>query len=96
MNEQKTAILMDSGGDLPADLCEREGIRILPLHVIYPEKDYMDGIDIDPMMVYERFPDEIPTTSTPSVQEILDIFEDLVHQGYEKLIAVTISCRLYP
>ncbi len=94
MNEQKTAILMDSGGDLPADLCEREGIRILPLHVIYPEKDYMDGIDIDPMMVYERFPDEIPTTSTPSVQEILDIFEDLVRQGYEKLIAVTISCRL--
>ena len=94
MNEQKTAILMDSGGDLPADLCEREGIKFLPLHVIYPEKDYQDGIDIDPRMVYERFPDEIPTTSTPSIQEILDIFEELVKEGYEKLIAVTISCRL--
>ena len=56
MNKQKTAIIMDSGGDIPREVCEECGIRILPLHVIYPEKDYLDGIDIDPKMVYERFP----------------------------------------
>ena len=47
MNKQKTAIIMDSGGDIPREDCEECGIRILPLHVIYPEKDYLDGIDID-------------------------------------------------
>ena len=94
MNEQKTAILMDTGGDLPLWLCEQEDIKVLPLHVIYPEKDYADGVDIDPMMVYRRFPDEIPSTSTPSIQEVLDKFEEIHAEGYEKVICITISAAL--
>ena len=90
----KTAILMDSGGDLPFDLCEREGIEFLPLHVIYPENDYYDGIDIDPMMIYNRFPDEIPSTSTPSLGEVEKKLEELKEEGYENVIAVTISSAL--
>ena len=43
MAEEKIAILMDSGGDLPYELCQKEGIEFLPLHVIYPEK----GKDIE-------------------------------------------------
>ena len=66
MSTGDTAVLMESGGDLSAEFCGREGIKYLPLHVIYPEKDYLDGIDIDPKMVYERFPGEFPSTSTPS------------------------------
>ncbi|MBR3643457.1 MAG: DegV family protein, partial [Parasporobacterium sp.] len=77
MDEQKTAVLMDSGGDLPYELCQKEGIEFLPLHIIYPEKDYQDGIDIDPQIVYDRYPDEIPTTSTPSLHEVLTKFEEL-------------------
>ena len=94
MNEQKTAILMDSGGALPLELCEREGIEFLPLHVIYPERDYLDGVDIDPAMIYRRFPGEIPSTSTPSPQEILDKLKGLAEQGYKNVIAVTISSAL--
>jgi len=77
MNDEKIAIMMDTGCDLPVDVCRKNDIEILPLHVMYPEKDYMDGIDIDPIMVYERFPDEIPKTSTPSIQEVLDKFEEI-------------------
>ena len=94
MNRQKTAVLMDSGGDLPLELCQKEGIEFLPLHVMYPERDYQDGIDIDPRMVYSRFPDEMPSTSTPSPGEILDKFGELVRRGYEHVIAVTISSAL--
>ena len=94
MNEQKTAVMMDTGCDLPIEVCEKEGIKVLPLHVIYPEKDYLDGIDIDPMMVYRRFPDEIPTTSTPSIQEVIDKFDEIREEGYEKLIVITISSAL--
>lgn len=94
MNEQKTAVLMDSGCDLPYELCMEEGIEYLPLHIIYPEKDYRDGIDIDPMMVYDRYPDEIPTTSTPSLQEVTDCFEKLKREGFANVIAVTISSAL--
>lgn len=94
MNEQKTAILVDSGCDIAPAQREKYNIEVLPLHVIYPEKDYQDGVDIDPMMIYNRFPNEIPTTSTPSVQEVIDKFEELKAKGYENVIAITISSSL--
>ena len=94
MNEQKTAIMMDSGGDIPLKICEKYGIFVLPLRVIYPEKDYQDGIDIDPQMVYDRFPDEFPSTSTPSIAEVMDKLEEIKAEGYEKVIAVCISNKL--
>lgn len=94
MNDQKTAILIDSGCDIPARLRERYGIDVLPLRVIYPEKDYQDSIDINPTMIYQRYPDEIPTTSTPSLSEVTDKLDELKGKGYEKVIAFTISSNL--
>ena len=61
---------------------------------MYPEKDYMDGVDIDPMMVYRRFPDEFPSTSTPSLAEVNDKLTLIRSEGYEKVIAVCISSGL--
>ena len=94
MNKDKVAVLADSGCDISADFVEKYGIYVMPLHIIYPEKDYADGVDIDPMMVYERFPDEYPTTSTPSLAEVHDMFRRIKDDGYEKEIAVMISSGL--
>lgn len=94
MNKQKVAILADSGCDVPQELRRKYDIRILPLRVMYPEKDYEDGVDIDPAMVYQRFPDEFPNTSTPSMSEVQDILDQIKADGYEKAIAVTISSGL--
>lgn len=94
MNEQRTAVLVDSGCDVPQKVRKELDIRILPLRVIYPEKDYMDGVDIDPKVVYRRFPEEFPSTSTPSLAEVFDAFDKLVQEGFEHVIAVTISSGL--
>ena len=94
MNPQKTAILIDSGCDLPAHIREEYDIEMIPLRVIYPEKDYRDGVDIDPLMVYRRFPDEFPSTSTPSLAEVIDKFDELREKGYENVIALSISHQL--
>ena len=42
MNQQKTAIIVDSGCDIPKDELEKYDITVVPLRVIYPEKDYRD------------------------------------------------------
>jgi len=94
MNKQKTAIVVDSGCDVPVLIREKLHIKVLPLHIIYPEKDYQDSVDIDPMMVYERFPDEFPTTSTPSLAEVESLFEEIRSEGYENAIVVCISSGL--
>lgn len=91
MNNDKTAVMIDSGCDVPKEVRDKLDIYILPLRVIYPEKDYADDIDIDPQMVYRRFPKEFPKTSTPSMAEVQDLFERIHGDGYEKVIAVCIS-----
>ena len=94
MNKDKVAVLTDSGCDVPQNFREKYNIWMLPLRVMYPEKDYEDGVNIDPMMVYRRFPDEYPSTSTPSLAEVQDMFDRIREAGYEKIIAIAISSGL--
>ena len=93
MAEEKTAVIVDSCGDIPAYLASELDIRVVPVHIIYPEAEYNDGFQISPM-IYERFPKEIPTTATPSPADIADLYETLQSQGYNHVIAVCISDRL--
>ncbi|MDE6232656.1 MAG: DegV family protein [Lachnospiraceae bacterium] len=94
MNKEKVAILADSGCDIPKDFIEKYDIKLLGLKVIYGMEIYTDGVDIDPMTIYERFPDEIPTTSTPNANDIINILDNIKSEGYEKVIAVCISSKL--
>ncbi|MEE1114213.1 MAG: DegV family protein [Eubacterium sp.] len=93
MAENKIIVVADSCCDVPQNLAERYNIRILPVHVIYPEKDYLDN-EVDPLMIYERFPDEIPKTSVPSPQETEDFFTAIRDEGYTHVIAVCLSDHL--
>ena len=77
MNAEKAAVLVDSGCDIAQECIDKYGLWLLPLHIDYPEKAYLDGVDIDPQMVYDRYPRDYPKTSTPSLQEVLDKLEEM-------------------
>lgn len=94
MNPQKVAIIADSGCDIPEDFIEKYNIKLLGLKVIYDTEIYTDGVDINPLTIYERFPNEIPTTSTPNAGDITEILEQIRQEGYEKVIAFCISSKL--
>lgn len=94
MNKQKTAVVVDSGCDVSAEMREKYDIRLLPFKVRYPEKEYLDAVDIDPMMVYRRFPGEIPTTSTPSPGDVSDLLKGLKEEGFENVFVFCISDKL--
>ena len=94
MNASKVAILVDSGCDIPEEFIEQNDIKVLRLKVMYGDTVYSDGLELDPMEVYRRFPNEIPKTSTPNMQEVLDIVDEIKSEGYESIIAVTISSGL--
>lgn len=96
MKEQnmKTAILIDSGCDVSDELVIKYNMKVMHLHVIYPERDYIDGVDIGPDTVYNRFPDEIPTTSTPGPQDVRDMIEEIKAEGYTHVLAFSISSGL--
>ena len=52
MNNRKILIASDSTTDLSPELIREYGISILPLGVALGERQYTDGVDIDPDFIY--------------------------------------------
>lgn len=94
MNNQKIAILVDSCCDVPKEFVEKYGMYVIPLKIIYQNREYLDGIDITPEEVYQGLVNEIPKTSLPSGESILAIFDQIKADGYEKVLAITLSSGL--
>lgn len=94
MAPEKIAILVDSGCDVPREYREKYGMYLAPLTVIYKDAEYRDGVDITPEQVYERFSQEIPSTSLPSPATIDALFKQIKADGYDKVVAITISSGL--
>ena len=90
----KTAILIDSGCDVSDELARTYHMKVMLLHIIYPEKDYIDGTDITAETVYQRFPREIPITSTPSPQDVREMLDEIKSEGYTHVLAFCISSGL--
>lgn len=94
VHHEKTAILIDSGCDVSDTLIQRYNMKLLRLHVIYPDEDYLDDADISPQTVYSRFPAEIPTTSTPGPQEVREMLDTIKAEGTTHVLAFAISSGL--
>lgn len=92
--KKEIALLVDSGIDVPASILEEYGIYLLPLKVIYSDREYSDGVDISPDEVYARLSEEIPTTSLPSTQDTIEILDKIKLDGYKKVLIVTLSSGL--
>lgn len=95
MNNEKIAILTDSGADLSPELIEKYGIYVIPFHVIFPDRDYLSGVDITNQEIYNLMNEGlIPKTSMPSFYEMEQVFQKIKDDGYEKVLAISISTVL--
>ncbi|AQS57750.1 DegV family protein [Desulforamulus ferrireducens] len=92
--KEKVAIVTDSTCDLDNEVTQEYDIKVLPLKVIYPHREYLDRIEITPQEVYEQMPEVIPTTSLPSPADIKELFTKLQKEGYTYIISVHISSGL--
>ncbi|WP_294374322.1 DegV family protein [uncultured Clostridium sp.] len=88
---EKIALITDSASDINPELVKKYNINILPFKIIFSDKEYKDGVDITPSMLYEMLPKEIPTTSLPSISEFTNLLENLKSDGYTHAIILTIS-----
>ena len=94
MSEEKIAILIDSGTDVPKDLIEKYHLFVVPLKIIFSDGEYADGIDLSAAELYQRLPHEIPKTSLPSAETVLNTIKKIQEEGYTKILAITISSGL--
>lgn len=90
---KKIAVVVDSACSYPRDFIESQGLRYLPLHIIYGDKeDYLEGVNISSHDVYSRMKiKQYPTTSQPSVGETCELFDQLRSEGYDSAVVVTLG-----
>ncbi|MBW9155866.1 DegV family protein [Clostridium tagluense] len=90
----KIALITDSTSDVDREMIEKYDLKVLPLRIIYKDREYIDRVTITPKEVYDNFIYEIPSTSLPSMQDMEDMYVKLEEEGYTHAIAVIISAGL--
>ena len=91
----KIIITSDSTTDLSPALRERYGVQLMPLGINLNDKEYTDGIDIDPEMIYENYrrSKTLPKTAAPNLEDCSAFFRRFVEQGFS-VVHFTISSEM--
>lgn len=90
------AIVTDSTNDLPLPLREQYRIGVVPLTIVWGERQYLDGIDITPEEFYRQLEVDParPTTSQPSPPDFTRVFNDAAAGGAQEILVITISSAM--
>jgi DegV family protein with EDD domain len=90
------AVVTDSTADLPRELAEELGIRVVPLSVTFGTETFISGVSIDPPRFYERLvrSPELPTTSQPTPAWFEEAYADCVDEGHACAVSLHVSGAL--
>ena len=59
-------------------------IGIIRIHVLFNGKEYLEGLDLDPIVFYRQLEDiedpknHLPSTALPDAEDIREAFEDAI------------------
>lgn len=80
-------IVTDSMIDLPKDMIEAHNIVVVPLTIIFEDKEYRDGIDLTNIQFYEKLSQakELPKTSQVTPNTFMEVFKKSLEEGKDIL-----------
>ncbi len=86
-------IVTDSTCDLPPEVIEALGIKVIPMYINIDDKGYLDGVEISRQQFYTNLPDYKihPTTGTPGIETLLQVFDELTEEGATEILSIHIS-----
>lgn len=92
----KVIITTDSTADISADIAEKYHIRISPLHVLYDDEDFSDGVDITPEYILERYREkgELPSTSAVTPEGYRLFFKQILREGYTEIVHIAFCSEM--
>lgn len=90
------AIVTDSTADLPSDLTEVLGLRVVPMSVSFGEENYVSRITITDEEFYARLPEatELPSTSQPAPAWFEEAYADAADDGHDEVVSLHVSAEL--
>jgi len=91
----KIAIVTDSTACIPESYLSEYTILVVPLQLIMGEEVMLDGVEITPDEFYEKLENSklSPSTSQPSPDAFVKVFQPLLDEGYD-IISILISSKL--
>ena len=98
----KTKIMCTSTGciEYAPERYRKMGIDIIRVHVLFEGKEYLEGLDLDPVDFYDRLEklenpkNNLPKTAMPTPAEIKEHFDKAIEEGYDEAIVFAISSGL--
>jgi len=94
--KNKIALMTDSTCDIPKEWREEYDITVIPLTIVWDNKEFQDGVNISPEEFYTRLEIDTnhPTTSQPAPSSFLKAYQDFADKGYQEIIVFTISSAM--
>ncbi len=89
-------IVTDSTCDLPQDVLQKYGIKVIPLYINFGTQSYLDGVELSRREFYEMLPrsETFPTTAVPGLPAFSKVYEDLADQGADQVVSIHIAGTL--
>lgn len=86
----KIKLICDSLCDIPKEIESKEYVEVVPLTVIFGNKEYKDNIDITNEEYYKmlRTSETLPKTSQVTYIQFKEVFDKYIEQGYH-IICIT-------
>ncbi len=94
--KHRIALITDSTCDIPEDWRKKYDITVIPLTIIWDNREYLDGVDISPEEFYERLENDPnrPTTSQAGPSVFLKAYQEAADKGYQEILVITISSAM--
>lgn len=96
MTSPSVALITDSTCDIPTNLLEQYGIRVVPAFVVWDGEVLRDRVDLSPEAFYRRLADgrAHPTTSQPSVHDLAHAYQAAQADGAKEIVVITVSSAM--
>lgn len=82
---RKVMITVDSAADIPSEIADKYGIKIVPMCVVFKGKPMQDGVNITALEIFGHVEKtgEIPKTTAVPPGEYFDFFSQYVKDGFD-------------
>jgi DegV family protein with EDD domain len=90
------AVVTDSTADIPLDLANERGLRVVPMTVTFGEDSYVSGVTLETERFYELLEasDRLPTTSQPVAAWLEEAYADARDDGADEVVSIHLSSEL--
>ncbi|MCX8095169.1 MAG: DegV family protein [Caldisericia bacterium] len=95
---EKIGLIVDTAGDIPREIVQEYNIVEVPFYLYFEGEEnlvYKENVTLKPEDFFKimREKKKHPRTSQPNMEDYLKPMEDLVNQGYNNILVMTLSAK---